>query len=433
MRTVSVPSPVGPVRGRCSVPGDKSISHRSALLAAIAEGPSRIRGYSPAGDCQRTLSMLERLGVSVVREGSTVQIAGKGSSGLRAPSGPLECGRSGTTMRLGAGLLAGARFHSTLTGDPQLLRRPMDRVAQPLRLMGAGVELSDGGLPPVTVRGGDLRGIDYVVPVASAQVKSAVLLAGLQASGTTTVTEPVPTRDHTERLLMAMGAKIRHRAVEGAGSTGMETAIEAGPLDPVDLEVPGDVSSAAPLMAWATLTPGSDLTIEGVGLNAGRTGFLRILERMGGAVEMMKGADGIEPAGDVRVRHAALRATVVGAAEIPGAIDELLLIGVLATQAEGVTEVRGASELRVKESDRISGLVSGLRAIGADVEELSDGFVVRGPTPLRGGVCDVLRDHRLAMAFTVAGLIASTPVVVEGMEFVGDSFPEFERVVRSLQ
>lgn len=360
-----------------------------------------------------------------------VRIAGRGFHGLTASPGPLDCGRSGTTMRLGMGLVAGAPFHSTLTGDPQLLRRPMGRVAQPLRLMGAGVELGDDGLPPVTVRGGALRGIDYVVPVASAQVKSAVLLAGVQATGTTTVTEPVPTRDHTERLLQAMGATIHGRVNEDG--LGMETAIEAGSLGPLELEIPGDLSSAAPLIAWATLVPGSDLTIEGVGLNEGRTGFLRILERMGGAVEVARSSEGIEPSGDVRVRHKALGGTVVGPEEIPGAIDELPLIGVLATQADGVTEVRGAGELRVKESDRLAGLASGLRAIGAEVEELSDGFAVRGPTPFRGGVCEAAGDHRLAMAFTVAGLIASGAVVVHGMEFVGDSFPEFEMVLRSLR
>jgi 3-phosphoshikimate 1-carboxyvinyltransferase len=417
------------VKGRCAVPGDKSISHRAALLAAMADGQSRIGGFSPAGDCRATLAILAELGVGWVREGSTLRVHGRGPEALMAPGRPLDCGRSGTTIRLTIGLVAGAAFSTTLTGDGQLLRRPMSRVAEPLRLMGAGVELSDGGRPPLTVRGGPLRGIEYVLPVASAQVKSALLLAGLQASGTTVVVEPSPTRDHTERLLEAMGAPIR-RWEEGAGP---KVAVSRRVLAPIELDVPGDFSSAAPFVALASLLPGSDLRIEGVGLNPGRTGFLRILERMGGAIEVTRYVDGVEPSGDLRIRHGELRATVIEPAEVPGAIDELPLVGLVATQADGVTEVRGASELRVKESDRIAGLVAGLRALGGDARELEDGFAVRGPTPLRGGPCDARADHRLAMAFRVASFVASGDVNVEGLEFVPDSFPGFEALLGTLR
>lgn len=426
------PGAPAPLTGRCRVPGDKAISHRAAILAALATGSSRVRGFSPAGDCQRTVEVLRGLGVQVQlteeqaapTHHPTLLVEGRGWEGLSPPVGPLDCGRSGTTMRLLAGVAAGLPFACVLSGDQQLLRRPMDRVAEPLRRMGAGVALRPGGLPPISVRGGALRGIEYRLPVPSAQVKSCVLLAGLRAAGTTAVVEDVPTRDHTERLLDAMGAPVERRPAR--------VSVSAAPLDPIDLAVPGDVSSAAPIVAAALLVPGSDVVVEEVGLNPGRTGFLRVLERMGARVEVVSTSDGVEPAGTVRVRHGPLQGARVEAAEVPSLIDELPLLGVVATQAEGVTEVRGAAELRVKESDRISGLVAGLRALGARVEELPDGFVVVGPTPLHGGRCDARSDHRLAMAFTVASVVAQGPVQVVGMEFVGDSFPGFEATLRAL-
>jgi len=333
-------------------------------------------------------------------------------------------------MRLMAGVLAGRPFRSVLTGDPQLVRRPMDRVAEPLRSMGADVELAPGGGPCVAIRGGGLKGIEYRLRVASAQVKSAVLLAGLQASGVTTVVEATPARDHTERLLAFAGAEVDR---EGSNGT-VRTSIRPGPLRAFDLEVPGDLSSAAPLIAAAALVPGSDLLIEGVGLNPTRTGFLRVLQRMGLSVEIDPSEPGgPEPSGHIRVCHGHLAAVEVGSADVPGVIDELPLLGLLATQAEGVTVVRGARELRVKESDRIAGLVAGLRALGAEAEELEDGFAVRGPTPLAGASCDANGDHRLAMTFAVAGLVASGPVSVLGMEFVPDSFPGFRETLEGLR
>ena len=418
-RTVS--SVGASLTGSCRVPADKSISHRGALMAAMAAGESRIRGFSPAGDCASTVSVLRSLGVPLELRGTDLYVEG-GIERLGGPKDPLDCGRSGTTMRLLAGVLAGGGSRAVLTGDAQLLRRPMARIAEPLRRMGAEVGTSPGGTAPLTLSGGALTGIRYVLPVASAQVKSAILLAGLCATGATTVTEVVPTRDHTERLLRSMGAPIE---ISPTADGLLRTSVSAARLDPLDLDVPGDFSSAAPLIVAATLVPGSDLVLEDVGLNPTRTGLLRVLERMGAAVEVDSDAARPEPRGRIRVRYAELGATVVTAEEIPALIDELPLVGLLGARAEGATAVRGAQELRAKESDRVTGLVSGLRVLGADVEELPDGFVVRGPVRLRGGRCDALTDHRLAMAFAVAGLIASGPVRVEGSDFVADSFPGF--------
>ncbi len=412
----------GPLTGSCGVPGDKSISHRAALLAAMADGGSRIRGFSAAGDCAATLHVLRQLGVRVDRHGADVYVGGRGVERLSAPAGPLDCGRSGTTMRLLAGVLAGASFPSVLTGDDQLLRRPMSRVAEPLGRMGARVATGPAGTAPLTIQGGRLLGIEYAQPVASAQVKSAILLAGLQAAGRTTVVEAVATRDHTERLVRAMGAAAESaRSPEGA----LRTSISAAALEPLDLAVPGDFSSAAPLIVAAALVPGSDVVLEDVGLNPTRTGLLRVLDRMGADIEIETRATEPEPLGRIRVRSAGLRATSVTAEEVPALIDELPLVGLLGTGAEGRTVVRGAGELRAKESDRITGLVSGLRTLGADAEELSDGFAVHGPATLTGGRCDAMDDHRLAMTFAVAGLISSGPVHVQGSRFVADSFPAF--------
>jgi 3-phosphoshikimate 1-carboxyvinyltransferase len=318
----------------------------------------------------------------------------------------------------------------TLTGDPQLLARPMERVAAPLRSMGAGVTTADAGRPPIGLRGGHLRGIDYAMPVASAQVKSAVVLAGLGADGRTTVREPVPTRDHTERLLAAMGG---HVTTDASGTEQM-VVIEPGSLAGVDVTVPGDVSSAAPLVAAAALVPGSDLTVAGVGLNPTRAGLLAALSRMGASIETERADDaGGEPRGDVRIRQAPLGAVSVDADGVPAMVDELPLLGLLATQADGTSEIRGASELRVKESDRIAVLCAGLRALGADVEELPDGFAISGPTALSGGDVDSAGDHRMAMVFAVAALIAGGPVRVRGMESVTDSFPGFLAALQGLR
>ncbi|CAN5235080.1 3-phosphoshikimate 1-carboxyvinyltransferase [soil metagenome] len=416
-----VGSSARPLTGVRRVPGDKSISHRVAILGAMAPGTTVVSGFSPAGDCRATVRALEKLGVRIEHDGKVARIEGIGPSRLRPPDRPIDCERSATTMRLLGGLLAGAAFPAALTGDPQLLARPMGRLAEPLRSMGAGVELAVGDHGPVTVRGGPLTGIDYRLPVASAQVKSAVLLAGLQAEGTTAVVEALPSRDHTERLLEAMGGPIHRSRPDGE----VRTVVRRGSLHPIALDVPGDLSSAAPLVAAAVIVPGSDLVIRGVGVNPTRAGFLRILRRMGADVEVDVRWERPEPVGDLRVRSGQLTGTIVDAEDVPATIDELPLIGVLGALAEGKTIVRGAEELRRKESDRIAGLVAGLRAMGAEAEEFPDGFVVSGPTQLRGAACDAREDHRLAMAFAVAGLISAAPVNVIGLRYAADSFPDF--------
>jgi 3-phosphoshikimate 1-carboxyvinyltransferase len=417
----------GVVPLRVSVPGDKSISHRAALLAAIACGTSRIAGFSSAGDCAATLSVLRDLGVSWSMDAGVLEIEGRGGAGMQAPRAALDCCRSGTTMRLAAGLLAGSDFSSELTGDLQLLRRPMRRIAEPLRAMGASVELTPGGTAPIVIRGSDLRGTTYDLPVASAQVKSAVLLAGLHAKETTTVVERVATRDHTERLLHAMGAAIEVATTAEATAVSVRT----GELAPLDLHVPGDLSSAAALAAAALLRK-VDLTVEGVGLNPTRSGFLEVLARMGAGIERAVHTTLPEPAGDLHMHPGPLLATEIAPREVPSVIDELPLVGVLATQAEGVTVVRGAQELRAKESDRIAGLIAGLCGLGADAEQLPDGFIVRGPSPLHSGICDARDDHRLAMAFSLASIVADGDVQVTGIDFVDDSFPGFTELLAAF-
>ncbi|MGA7086789.1 MAG: 3-phosphoshikimate 1-carboxyvinyltransferase [Candidatus Dormiibacterota bacterium] len=417
--------------GRCHVPSDKSISHRAAILAACSPGTSEITNFSPAGDCRASLALVGSLGCQVSQTGSRVTITGLSASAVpRPPVGAIDCGRSGTTMRLGAGLAAGFPLTLRLTGHPQLLRRPMERVAVPLRQMGAEVTTAPGGRPPIDIRGGGLTGIEYVPSPSSAQVKSAVLIAGLRASSPTTVVEPVPTRDHTERMLAAMGASIEEADTE----RGRSIRLEPGRLGPLRLSIPGDASSASVLAAAVALVPGSEVVLEQVSGNPTRTRFFKVLAQMGTSVEFLPASDslGPEPVTDIRVRQRPLAAVPIAAGDVPLLIDELPLIGLLATAAEGVTEVRGAAELRTKESDRIAGLVAGLRALGADAEELEDGFMVRGPTQLRGGLCDALRDHRLAMTFTLAGLVSSGDVEVTGSEFVADSFPGFFTSLREL-
>ena len=417
-----------PLSGSARVPGDKSISHRMALVAGVANGRSTISGFSRAGDCEATLSVLRALGVSVDRDSGEIVIEGVGWDRLLSPERDLDCGRSGTTMRLACGLLAGSALDLTLTGDPQLLARPMERVAEPLRLMGARVETSDGR-PPVRLQGGSLSGIEYELPVASAQVKSAVLLAGLRADGITAIVEAVPSRDHTERLLSWLGVPV-----EIAESPGRRVSVRRAEPRAFEANVPGDISSAAPLLAAAAAVPGSSVTIEGVGLNPSRSAFLEVLARMGAEVEIEPSAEtGPEPVGAVTVAHGDLRAVEIGESEVPGLIDELPLVGVLGALAEGTTTVRGAAELRVKESDRIAGLVAGLRELGADANELPDGFTVTGPAKLSGGAVDALGDHRLAMAFAVAALAATGPLSIEGLDSVADSFPSFVPTLDSLR
>ena len=420
--------PARAFEGEASVPGDKSITHRALLFAAMADGPTRVRGYLESGDCRASIAAVEALGVVVERVGAgELVVRGRGMQAIGEPADVVNCDGSGTTMRLLAGQMAGHDMTTVLTGNSALRRRPMSRIIEPLRSMGATVlARAHDHLAPLVIRGGGLRGIDYAMPVASAQVKSCLLLAGLLASGTTTVREPVPTRDHSERMLAAMGATIRR---EGSGVT----VEPAGDLSPLDITVPGDLSSAAFLIAVGLLAPGQGVRVRGVGVNPTRTGFLTIARAMGGDMRIEnERLVGGEPVADIVARCSRLRATTVSGALVPLAIDELPLVAVLATQAEGVTEVWDAAELRLKESDRVATLVAELRRLGASIEERPDGYVVEGPTPLHGGLVDSHADHRLAMCLAVAGLIAEGEVAVGGAEYADDSYPGFFATLEAL-
>ena len=422
--------PARRLRGRLRVPGDKSISHRYALLAALAGGTSTISGYSTGADCRSTLRCLRALGVDIEEtaetgETSTVTVAGRGIGAFVRPAQVLDAGNSGTTMRLLAGILAGHPFDTVLTGDASLQRRPMRRIIDPLQRMGGHVDAADGR-PPLRIRGGALEGIAYTPPVASAQVKSAVLLAGLHARGITRVRERTPTRGHTERALEAFGAPLTR--ADGA------VAVAGGsPLRPLALAVPGDPSSAAFWAVTAAAVPDSDVTLEAVGLNPTRTAFLDVLRRAGADIEMdVANTSGGEPSGGIRIRSGRLRDVEIGATEVPALIDELPVLGALAAHGPAV-EVTGAAELRHKESDRITALAAGLRAIGVRVEERPDGFrAERDGTPA-GGTVDAAGDHRLAMAFAVAALAGAGPSVIAGAGVVDVSYPGFFSALDALR
>jgi 3-phosphoshikimate 1-carboxyvinyltransferase len=413
------------VAGVLRVPGDKSISHRYALLAAIADGRSTIANYAPGADCASTLACVGGLGATVSRtparagdEPPLVTIDGRGVRGLRAAPGPLDCGNSGSTMRMLAGVVAAHPFLSTLIGDASLSRRPMRRIIGPLTQMGASVTADPGDRPPVIIRGADLAGIQFSPETPSAQVKSAVLLAGLQASGETVVTEPASTRDHTERALAAFGATVQ--------TAGRRISLRGGQrLSGRELTVPGDLSSAAFMAVAAAALPGSDVTITHVGLNPSRAAILDVLRRFGAEVETTVEAQWHgEPVGRLRVRHGVMRDLVIAPNEVPEVIDELPVLATLGTFGGSVT-VSGAGELRVKESDRIAELVAGLRAMGADADERPDGFQVRRGAPLTGGTVHARHDHRLAMAFAIAALGASEATQIEGADAVAVSYPAF--------
>jgi 3-phosphoshikimate 1-carboxyvinyltransferase len=417
--------PAARLRGRLRVPGDKSISHRYALLAALADGRSRIGDYAPGADCRATLACLAALGVEIAGPvGGRVEIAGRGLRGLRPAAGPLDARNSGTTCRLLAGVLAAHRFRSVIVGDGSLSRRPMRRVIDPLARMGATLEAAGGDRLPLTIVGADLHGIDYAPPVPSAQVKSAVLLAGLQAEGETTVREPALTRDHTERALAAFGVSV-------SGAPGCPTVAGGQRLRAVELTVPGDISSAAFFGVAAAALPGSEVVIDEVGLNPTRTAWLDVLRRAGATVEIEPRAGDGEPSGTIRIRHGAIAPFAIAPDEVPGLIDELPALAALGALGAGMS-VTGASELRAKESDRISMLVAGLRALGVEAEELPDGFVVAGGSPPTGGRADAAGDHRLVMAFAVAALGARSPSEIEGAEAVEVSYPEFFEALRTL-
>jgi 3-phosphoshikimate 1-carboxyvinyltransferase len=420
--------PGGCLRGRAQVPGDKSISHRALMLAAIAHGDSEIRGLLPGADVIATLEALRAFGVDIeFTPGAVTRVHGRGPQALSAPTASVDLGNSGTSIRLLTGLCAGLGLPVTFTGDESLRSRPMRRVAEPLRRMGARIECSEAGTPPVTVGAGRrLRGIDYTLPVASAQLKSAVLLAGLHAEGRTCVTEPAATRDHSERMLRQFGADLR---IEG-----LRVCVTPGaPLAGSSLTVPGDLSSAAFFLVGAAIAQGSDVELTNVGVNPTRTGILECLAAMGAsALCTPVAADaGAEPRADLRLQSAPLRGIVVEPALVPRTIDEFPALLIAAACAEGTTSVTGAAELRVKESDRIAGMAAGLTALGVANEPIPDGIIVHGGR-LRGGTVDSLGDHRLAMAFAIAALRAEGPIEILHCNNVATSFPGFAALAGGL-
>jgi 3-phosphoshikimate 1-carboxyvinyltransferase len=412
--------------GEIIPPPDKSISHRAIILSSIAKGKSVVRNFLRAADTISTLNAFRALGVEVI-EGDEIVIEGKGLHGLNEPEAVIDCGNSGTTMRLLSGVLSGNHFFSVLSGDESLSRRPMGRVVVPLGSMGARIMArSNDGYPPLAIRGGSLRAIRYEMPVNSAQVKSAILLAGLYAEGSTEVVETVRSRDHSERMLSSCGAGIR---VEG-----LSVKIEGGSeLSPVEVDVPNDFSSAAFFIAAAAIVEGSDLTVRSVGLNPTRSGFLDVLKKMEADIEIHNRRDvSGEPVADIRCRHSELKGVEVGPESIPSLIDEFPVLCTVAAKASGETRITGAGELRVKESDRIMAVSEGLRRMGAEVEEFEDGLVVRGEAALRGAAVDSFGDHRIAMALSVAALAAEGETFIEGARAVEISFPDFFGILKRV-
>jgi 3-phosphoshikimate 1-carboxyvinyltransferase len=413
-------APGGQLTGTLRVPGDKSVSHRAVMLGALAAGDTTVDGFLEGADSLATLAAFEAMGIGVEHpEPGRLVVHGRGLDGLRDPGHPLDLGNSGTSMRLLCGLLSGQAFDTTLIGDASLSGRPMRRVTEPLARMGAQIDATPAGTAPLHIHGGRrLQGIDFAMPVASAQVKSALLLAGLYADGVTRVTEPAPTRDHTERMLCALGARVER--------DGACVALHGRPaLHGTALTVPADISSAAFFLVGASIAPGSDLTLTGVGINPTRTGVVDILRAMGADIEVARRREeGGEPVADLRVRGRPLRGIEIPEALVPLAIDEFPVLFVAAACAEGVTTLRGAAELRVKESDRIGVMAAGLGALGIDARPSDDGMTVVGGT-LRGGRIDSHGDHRIAMAFAIAGLRADAPVTVSDCANVDTSFPGF--------
>jgi 3-phosphoshikimate 1-carboxyvinyltransferase len=410
------------LRGTVEMPGDKSVSHRALIFAALARGESAITGINAGADVRATARMLGQLGAPCDFDEANheVRVEGSGWDGLLEPEGPLDAGNSGTSLRLLLAVCAGIEGACVLTGDDSLRRRPMLRVVAPLRQMGARIDgRRYGDRAPLFVRGGELSGLDYESTVASAQVKTAVLLAGLRASGSTSIVEPVLSRDHTERMLTAAGVPVER--------DGLTVTVPGGSdIGPMNWVIPGDVSAAMFFVVAALILPGSDLTIASVGLNPTRIAALDVLGRMGARIETeIKGEEGGEPRGDLRIEHSDLNGTEVAPEEIPALIDEIPALAIAGTQARGATVIRGASELRVKESDRVAALAEGLQRLGADVEELDDGLIVTGPSQLQGGEVHSQKDHRIAMAFAVAGLAATDRVRVRDWSCVETSFPGF--------
>jgi 3-phosphoshikimate 1-carboxyvinyltransferase len=412
------------------VPGDKSISHRLAMIASVAEGTTVIHNFAASVDCQSTLECLRRLGVEIERNDSTVMVHGRGLQGLQKPSRELDAGNSGTTVRLMSGLLSGFFFESTFIGDESLSRRPMKRIIDPLRRFGSTIDAREGNYLPLKIKGGPLHAIEFTMPVASAQVKSAVLLAGLHARGVTKVHEPVVSRNHTEIALAEFGARITTSA-----NIPNTIGIEGGhTLRGKEFSVPGDLSSAAFLVAAALAIPNSELRLTGIGLNPTRTGYISLLEEMQARVTVSRVsmANG-EPVGDITVKSSDIAGMEIGGSWIPNIIDEIPVLAVLGTRTKKGIRIRDASELRAKESDRIHAIAGNLRVLGAEVEEYPDGLFVPGGQRLTGGVVDSFGDHRIAMAFAIAGLFADGPVTVKDAACADISFPGFFELLNRVR
>ena len=416
------------LKGNISVPGDKSISHRSLILGSIAQGETRIYNFLNSLDCLKTLECMQALGAEIeLGKDNSVKIKGKGLYGLQEPKDILDVGNSGTTIRLLTGLLSGQNFYSVLNGDNSIRRRPMKRVTQPLRLMGADIwGRKDGQFAPLNVRGNKLIPLHYTLPVASAQVKTALLLAGLYTAGETVIKEPLPTRDHTERMLEIMQADIKNSPLE------IKIKGEKQ-LKGTDIFIPGDISSAAYFVAAASMLRDSQIIIKHVGVNPTRTGIIEILNKMGAKINILNyQIKSNEPQADLKIEYSELKGMEIKEEMMPFLIDELPLIAVVATQAQGKTVVSGARELRVKETDRIKAIVSELKKMGADIEEKEDGFIVTGPSRLKGAVCESYNDHRIAMSLAVAALLAEGKTVIKNSECINISFPGFEKTLQKI-
>ena len=419
-------NPCAPLRGEITVPGDKSISHRAVMLGALASGTTHITGFLMGEDCLSTIDCFRKMGVSIDVSDKEVVVEGVGLHGLTAPKSELYTGNSGTTTRLLGGILAGQSFTSTMNGDASIQKRPMGRVMKPLREMGASIEGRDDNFCPLTMHPSELHGIEYRLPVASAQLKSAILLAGLYAEGQTTVIEPAPSRDHTERMFRALGVEIE--------TNGNVITLEPPEdLHAVDIAVPADISSAAFFLVAGAIVPGSELTIKNVGVNPTRTGIIDVLRSMGADITESNFRDDAEPVCDLTVRHSRLHGTEIGGAIIPRLIDELPVIAVAAAFAEGETVIRDAQELKVKESNRIAAMVAELTKAGVDVEETDDGMIVRGGAQPHGAAFETYKDHRIAMSAAMAACGCEGPVTVLGSECVAKSYPAFWEGFASLR
>jgi 3-phosphoshikimate 1-carboxyvinyltransferase len=408
------------LEGQVKVPGDKSISHRAVMFGSLADGITRIGNFLPGEDCLSTISCFRQLGVEIIQNGSDVTVKGKGTDGLKKPEETLYVGNSGTTIRLMMGILSGLPFKSTLEGDESIARRPMTRVTLPLAKMGARIMgRNNGEFTPLIVEGQKLTGITYELPIASAQVKSAILLAGLQAEGETVVIEPVKTRDHTERMIKQFGGEVE-RNDDAVKVTGGQL------LKGTEINVPGDISSAAFFLVAGAVVPGSDIILRNVGLNPTRTGIIDVLKAMGAdfSIDAYEG-ESAEPAGDIRIKHSKLKGTIIEGDLIPRLIDEIPVIALLATQAEGKTVIKDAGELKVKETNRIDTVVNELKKLGVEIEATDDGMIIQGQQGLDGGTVSAHGDHRIGMMLSIAALLCKRDVVLEQSESIAVSYPGF--------